>query len=100
NEKIYIVRLIRVALTAGEDRLKYNDELESMDYEGVTVDQEITKTAKVLSDELLVEKFVQGMFIVGIIGGFVNHSVYKKISKLASIKYKKRYLFMKLLDNN
>ena len=100
NEKIYILRLIRVALTAGEDRLKYNDELESMDYEGVTVDQEITKTAKVLSDELLVEKFVQGMFIVGIIGGFVNHSVYKKISKLASIKYKKRYLFMKLLDNN
>lgn len=57
--------------------------------------EEIKKTAKALADALLVEKFVQGIPIVGVVGGFVNHAVYKKILFLARLEYKKRYLLGK-----
>lgn len=96
EEKIYILRLIRTALAPKEMKKAFNLELDSLDISETSLEKEINITAKVLSDELLVEKFVQGLFIVGVIGGFVNHSVYKKISKFASIKYKKRYLIIKM----
>ncbi|MEG2000623.1 MAG: EcsC family protein [Evtepia sp.] len=93
KEQIYILRLIRTALAEGEERLECNRLLDLE--EETTVKAEIAKTAKLLSDALLVEKFVQGIPIVGMVGGFVNHSVYRKISKLARLKYKKRYLYKK-----
>ena len=57
--------------------------------------REITKTSKALSDALLVEKFVQGIPVVGAVGGFVNHSVYRKILSFVKIQYKKRYILLK-----
>lgn len=99
EEKIYILRIIRTALAPKELKYDFNRELDSMDLSNTSVEEEINITAKILADELLVEKFIQGLFIVGIIGGFVNHSVYKKISKFASIKYKKRYLILKMQED-
>ncbi|MEG0924454.1 MAG: EcsC family protein [Anaerovoracaceae bacterium] len=96
DEKIYILKLIKVALDSSDDRYAESEAMDTMDFQDTTLEDEINKTAKVLSDELLVEKFVQGLPIVGVIGGFVNFSVYKKVSKLAEIKYKKRYLNSKL----
>lgn len=61
----------------------------------VDLSEEIKRTAKALSDALLVEKFVQGIPIVGVVGGFVNHTVYKKILFLGKLEYKKRYLLSK-----
>lgn len=79
DEKIYILRLIREALG------KEADEMESLH-------QEISKTAQTLSEKLLVEKFIQGIPIVGAAGGLVNHQIVKRISKYAQISYKKRWL--------
>lgn len=111
EEQIYMLRLIRTALATGEDRRKVFSEcfspagsaiLSSTDsgsalpaiYE-VDLSEEIKRTAKALSDALLVEKFVQGIPIVGVVGGFVNHTVYKKILFLGKLEYKKRYLLSK-----
>lgn len=96
DEKIYILRLIRTALCESNERTQFNSELESMIYSNTTIQAEIIQTAKVLSDALLVEKFVQGIPIVGVVGGFVNHVTYRKVSTIAEIKYKKRYLQRKL----
>lgn len=100
EEQIYILRLVRTALSTGEEKRENNQQLENTDYASISLDDEIELTAKVLSDSLLVEKFVQGIPIVGVIGGIVNFAAYTKTSALAGIKYKKRYLIRKLKDGS
>ncbi len=99
EEQIYILRLICTALADGsvkEDCNRRLDALAGGDSSAVTLDQEIAAASKILSDALLVEKFVQGLPIVGVVGGFVNMAVYTRVSALAGVKYKIRYLKGKL----
>ena len=49
-----------------------------------------------MTNALLIEKFVQGIPIVGVIGGVVNNAIYRKISNFCMIKYKKRYIINKI----
>ncbi len=78
-EKIFILRLIREALHSETDQIE-------------SLHEEIIKTSHVLSEKLLVEKFIQGIPIVGAAGGIVNHQIIRRISKFAQICYKKRWL--------
>ena len=98
EEKRYILRLICTALSDGDERSVYNRKLDSMEYGGGTLAGEIASTARMLSDALLVEKFVQGLPVVGVVGGAVNFSIYRRIAALAAVKYKKRYLVRKLRE--
>lgn len=95
EEQIYILRLICTALADGSVKEDCNRRLEALAGE-TTLDQEIAAASKILSDALLVEKFVQGLPIVGVVGGFVNMAVYTRVSALAGVKYKIRYLKRKL----
>lgn len=99
DEKVYILNLINAALTTDDTKKKYNARVDSishnidndfpMDY---NMDKEIMRTSKILSDSMLTSKFVQGIPIVGVVGGIANFKILNKISKYSSIKYKKRYL--------
>jgi len=99
DEKVYILNLINAALTTDDEQKKYNKRVDAishnidnnygMDYD---MDKEIIRTSKILSDSMLTSKFVQGVAIVGVVGGIANYRTINKISKYASIKYKKRYL--------
>ena len=99
DERIYILNLINAALTTDETKRKYNQRVDAishnidnnlfMDYD---MDKEIIRTSKILSDSMLTSKFVQGIAIVGVVGGIANYRIINKISKYSSIKYKKRYL--------
>lgn len=98
-EKIYILNLINVALTSEEDKQFYNEKLNSIESKMVLglgieniLDEEIRETSKVLSNSLLIAKFIQGLPIVGVIGGLTNYQFINKVSKYARIRYKKRYL--------
>lgn len=99
EEKIYILNLICVALTDGENKKYYKgrlDELENKIDSDIVVDndlnEEIKQASEVLSQSMLVSKFIQGFPIVGILGSVTNYKVINKISKYGTIKYKKRYL--------
>ncbi len=97
-ERIYILRLIRAALCREEERQRWNGELEDMETGGNTdrsLEEEIKITSKVLADALLVEKFIQGLPVVGAVGGAVNFCIYRKTAAWAAVKYKKRYLMGK-----
>lgn len=99
RERIYILRLMRAALSAGEDRQRWNKELDELEAGGDTgrsIGEEITITSKALADALLVEKFVQGLPVVGVVGGAVNFGVYRKTAAWAGVKYKRRYLEKKV----
>lgn len=99
REKIYILRLIRAALSEGEERQRWNGEMAEMDMGGDVkrgLGEEIRLTSKVLADALLVEKFIQGLPVVGAVGGAVNFGVYRRVAGWAGVKYKGRYLRGKL----
>lgn len=102
EEKAYILLIICGAMSQGEKQKQFNQE---MDYLGSRIDQhmeididlkrQMEETAEVLAETMLVGKFIQGIPVVGAIGGAVNYSIIKRIGKFASIKYKKRYLLLK-----
>ena len=92
EEKIYILRLIRLSLAPTELKKHYYKELNQKNYKETTIEKEIELTAKILSNELLIEKYMQGIPVIGIIGGVINHMIYAKITKFSTIQYKKRYL--------
>ena len=99
DEKVYILNVINIALTSEEEKLVYIEKLNKVENEmtmGLNIncdlDLEIKNTSKVLSNTLLIAKFIQGLPIVGVFGGVTNYQVISKVSKYASIRYKRRYL--------
>lgn len=102
REKAYILLIICGAMSQGEIQKSYNDQLDML---GSQIDKGIethinlkarmNEASKVLSEALLVSKFVQGIPVVGAVGGVVNYTIINKISRYSSLKYKKRYLLKK-----
>ena len=58
---------------------------------------QIKNTASVFAVDMLLLKFIQGLPLVGIIGGAANPVYYRKVMKYVQLKYRKRYLY-KLLS--
>ena len=99
DEKSYILLLICGAMSKGEKQKEFNMQLEKLGasidqniVSGVTFEEQMRITSDVFSDALLTAKFIQGIPIVGAVGGVVNFNIINKISHYARIKYKKRYL--------
>lgn len=103
EEKAYLLYLICGAITTGENQKQFNDKIDTI---GASIDANIVRdinlddimkeTSNVLSEALLTAKFIQGIPVVGAIGGVVNHAIINKIAKYAKLKYKKRYLLRKI----
>lgn len=102
EEKAYILLLIQGALTKEDRQWEVNQELDALSdridhLRGSDLDLEeyIKASSKVLSDTLLTAKFIQGIPLVGAVGGAVNFNVLQKIGRFSKLKYKKRYLLKK-----
>lgn len=97
QEQIFILKVIETALSHDKELAERNMELnlwakrEVMDAEREWSKQ-IRQTSDVLSKELLYLKFVQGIPVVGVIGGLSDVVYQKKISDYAALKYKRRFL--------
>lgn len=101
KEQILILKMITAALNEDEQKRALDNEVEIW-IEKMTdpnafyvLEDEIQKASKALSKALLLSKFVQGFFVVGMFGGIVNPFIYQRILKYVSLKYKKRYLSQK-----
>lgn len=96
EEKIFMLKLIRTSLSSGDQLIEENLSVGRLicGFEEPigTMKEEIEKTATVLSDRLLYMKFIQGIPIVGMIGGLSDYTVMKEISRYARLAYKKRFL--------
>jgi hypothetical protein len=107
EEKSYILTLITCAL---EDTTNQPGLNQKLDHFGQNIDSQIIEerdlkedmksASLVLSDALLTAKFIQGIPIVGAVGGVVNLNIMNKITQFAKIKYKKRYLLKKIDEHN
>lgn len=54
--------------------------------------EQIEKTARVLVEEMLYLKFIQGIPLIGVAGGLSDVFYQKKIADFAELKYHKRFL--------
>lgn len=100
EEQIFILKLIQTALSHEADLFaedaKLNLWIEQEQPFELSRGEQISKTAAVLSQELLYLKFVQGIPIVGVVGGLSDVVYQNKISNYAAIKYKRRFLWEKM----
>ena len=96
EEKIFILKVIETSLTSGLEVQTLNKEINYfIDYNSFihsyTLEESIKTTAACLSKELLYMKFLQGIPVVGAVGGAYDFVYMNKISKYAQLKYKRRF---------
>ncbi|MBQ7815905.1 MAG: EcsC family protein [Oscillospiraceae bacterium] len=101
KERKFILLTIQGALTFGEKQKAIDEELDFFIANGYfekehTLEECITSCSKCMSTELLYMKFLQGIPIVGAIGGAYDFVYMKQINEYAKIKYYKRFLSDKM----
>ena len=102
-EQVYLLLLLQGALTEGNARRSLSQRADRL---GRALDHgwpaeydlevEMRAAAALLSDRLLLVKFIQGLPIVGVVGGAANLSLSGAVSRYGSLKYKKRFLERKV----
>ena len=97
EEKYFILQIIRGAVSGGETFSEIDEQLNSFAERPVLPEeyyreQHIIWTSNALSGELLYMKFLQGIPIVGAVGGFYDTAYMKQITEYASLKYRRRFL--------
>ena len=97
EERYFILKIIEGAVSYGETAKRINAELDYFaadTYLPVGYDRKAQskKSAGALSKELLYMKFLQGIPIVGAVGGAYDVIYMKNISEYAQLKYRKRFL--------
>ncbi len=103
-EKVYVLKLIATALSTGKTCERLNEELDKLGDEinrgtdfCVIEDEDIKEASDALAGDMLYVKFVQGIPIIGAVGGLFNFSTMRRINNFAEIKYHKRYLLKQKL---
>lgn len=106
-EKIFILKMLETSMAIGEDWKaldseinRYMDRSTNVDCDENELKQQIEKTANAFATEMLVTKFIQGLPIVGILGGATNPIYYRKIMRYVQLKYRKRYLLGKMQSSD
>lgn len=99
EEKIYILNIICTGLNVGEVKARYSAETDKIGYNidnkienNKNIEKMIKETSQNLARSMIVPKFIQGIALVGAYGGVSNYKLIGNIGKIASIKYKKRFL--------
>lgn len=97
EEQMFILKLIEASLSHEKELAERDMELnlwirnQARGFEE-SFEEQLRRTSDALSKELLYLKFVQGMPVVGVIGGLSDMVYQKKISDFAALKYKRRFL--------
>lgn len=97
-EQMMILKMMAASLSAGEDWFRRNREINDWLLSGEkpipedVFQAQIQDTSSVFAVDMLLLKFIQGLPVVGILGGAANPLYYNKIMQYVQLKYKRRYL--------
>ena len=97
-EQMLILKMMAASLSTAEDFFRRNKEINdwilsgSREISDADLQTQIQDTASVFAVDMLLLKFIQGMPVVGILGGAANPLYYNKIMQYARLKYHRRYL--------
>ena len=97
EEQIYQLLIIQGAMSYGEDLQSCVEQLDSYTQAVVipteeTIKEQIKLSASALANEMLFLKFVQGIPIVGVVGGISDTVFLHRIQRFAKINYQYRLL--------
>ena len=97
EEKYFILLLIRGAVSYGDTLCEIDGKVNEFIRNGILTEEyqdkeQIEQTAGALSKELLYMKFLQGIPVVGAVGGAYDAVYMKRITEYAELKYRHRYL--------
>lgn len=98
QEQMRILQMLAAALSTGDDWEHRNILVDnSLTWDTFIVTEEefkaqMQETASVFAMDMLLLKFIQGLPLVGILGGAMNPVYYSRIMKYVQLKYRKRYL--------
>ena len=102
-EQVYLLLLLQGALTDGDTRRALSRRADrlgrALDHDWPAEydpDTEMRAASLLLSERLMLVKFIQGLPIVGIVGGASNLSLSGAVTRYGTIKYKKRFLERKV----
>ncbi len=97
QERYFVLLIIEGAVSYGVHLEEIDQKIEQFMREpklpeGYVPAQQVSNTSAMLSKELLYMKFLQGIPVVGAVGGFYDVIYMKQISEYAKLKYQKRFL--------
>lgn len=103
QEQMRILKMLSTSLSTGDAWAEGNAQVEEMltlETVGISqgdLNQQIKQTASVFAMDMLLLKFIQGLPVIGILGGAANPVYYHKVMKYVQLKYRKRYM-LRLLN--
>lgn len=97
EEKYFMLLIIEGAVSYGDNLIRINKKIEKFIRENrlpedYNCSEQVSETSSILSKELLYMKFLQGIPIIGVIGGTYDLICMKQITEYAKLKYQKRFL--------
>ena len=102
-ERFYLLLLLQGALSEGDARRTLSERADrfgrALDHGWAVsfdLDGAVIRTAALLSDRLLLTKFIQGLPVVGVLGGAANFPLSSAVNQYGALKYKKRFLEKKI----
>lgn len=102
SEQMLILKMMAAALTPGDEGERLDNEIDRMLVQmphvvGETnLREQIDRTASAFAVDMLLLKFIQGLPVVGLLGGAANPVYYHKVMRYVELKYRKRYLWQLL----
>lgn len=111
EEKIFILKIIETAMCDEEEFIHrdaaLNEDIHNIVLNGdrigegdwsISKEEQMKTAAAALSEEMIYTKFVQGFFLVGMVGGVFDPIYVNRISDYAVLKYRRRFLEGKLSE--
>lgn len=102
EEQYMILNMMAASLITGEERIEWDDMIDAMivdmpqEVTQAVLDEQIRETAAVFAMDMLILKFIQGLPVVGVLGGVANPIYYRRVLKYVQLKYRKRYLLKQM----
>lgn len=99
EEQYFILKMIEVSMLKGDAWVNGNAEVDEMmelelkaEHTPTEIGNQIERTSTAFAIDMILLKFIQGIPIVGIIGGTGNPVYYNRVMRYAELKYRKRRL--------
>ena len=102
EEQYVILNMMSASLITGQERIEWDEMVDSLLLEEPhavaqpVLEEQIRETAAVFAMDMLLLKFIQGMPVVGILGGVANPIYYNRVLNYVQLKYRKRYLMKQM----
>ena len=102
EEQYIMLNMMAASLITGEERIEWDEMVDGLIAEPPdkvardVVEEQIRETAAVFAMDMLLLKFIQGLPVIGFLGGLGNPIYYNRVLKYVQLKYRKRYLLQKM----